>query len=117
MKLLSTSFIEEKKSKFYGYLYELDDIKEIDNLLSELKKNNKGYRHLPYAYLINSKASKSNDKEPGNIGLELYNILYRNNLSHHLLAVIRYYGGSKLGAPLLFRTYLKTANNSIKTLK
>jgi len=29
MKLINTSFIEEKKSKFYGYIYEINNLEEI----------------------------------------------------------------------------------------
>lgn len=109
MKLIKTSSLEEKKSKFIGMLYELDSKEEINNILNEIKNNNKGYRHIPYAYKVENTASKSNDKEPSEIGLGLLNILEKNNLNNHLLLVIRYYGGTKLGASHLFRIYLKSA--------
>ncbi len=114
MKLINTSLIEEKKSKFYGYLYEIDNKDDIDHIIDEIKNNNKGYRHLPYAYKLPNTAGKSNDKEPGEIGLALLNILERENLNSHILLVLRYFGGTKLGASNLYRTYLKTANNTLK---
>ena len=110
MKLVNTSFIEEKKSKFYGYLYQIDNKEEINTILNDLKSNNKGYRHLPYAYKLINTAGKTNDKEPGDIGLNFLNTLERNNLNSHLLLVLRYYGGIKLGSSLLTRTYSKCAN-------
>ena len=114
MKLISKSFIEEKKSKFYGYLYEINGKDDIDIILNNLKINNKGYRHIPYAYKLFNTAGKTNDKEPGNIGLSFLNILERNGLSNHLLIVLRYYGGIKLGASTLSRVYTKCANLCIK---
>ena len=36
MKLINT-LIEEKKSKFYGFFYELDNLEEIKIILNELK--------------------------------------------------------------------------------
>ena len=45
MKLLNTSYIEIKKSKFYGYLYELDSIEDVKIILNNLKEENKGWQN------------------------------------------------------------------------
>lgn len=113
MKLLNESLIIEKKSKFIGMLYEIDNKEEVLSILDSVKSNNKGYRHIPYAYYLKNTASKSDDKEPGGIGMIFLNILERNKLDSHLLLVVRYYGGTKLGASNLLRTYSKAANNCI----
>lgn len=113
MKLLNESLIIEKKSKFIGMLYEIDNKEEVLSILDSVKSNNKGYRHIPYAYYLKNTASKSDDKEPGGIGMSFLNILERNKLDNHLLLVVRYYGGTKLGASNLLRTYSKAANNCI----
>ena len=113
MKLLNESSIIEKKSKFIGMLYEIDNKEDVLSILDSVKSNNKGYRHIPYAYYLKNTASKSDDKEPGGIGMSFLNILERNKLDNHLLLVVRYYGGTKLGASNLLRTYSKAANNCI----
>ncbi len=113
MKLLNESLIIEKKSKFIGMLYEIDNKEDVLSILDSVKSNNKGYRHIPYAYYLKNTASKSDDKEPGGIGMSFLNILERNKLDSHLLLVVRYYGGTKLGASNLLRTYSKAANNCI----
>ncbi len=113
MKLLNESLIIEKKSKFIGMLYEIDNKEDVLSILDSVKSNNKGYRHIPYAYYLKNTASKSDDKEPGGIGMSFLNILERNKLDNHLLLVVRYYGGTKLGASNLLRTYSKAANNCI----
>ena len=105
--------IEIKKSKFIGMLYEIDNKEEVLSILDSVKSNNKGYRHIPYAYYLKNTASKSDDKEPGGIGMSFLNILERNKLDNHLLLVVRHYGGTKLGASNLLRTYSKAANNCI----
>ena len=110
------TFIEIKKSKFYGYLYEIDNKEDINIIIEEIKNSNKGYRHIPYAYKLTNTAGKSNDKEPGNIGLSILNLLDYHNLNNHLLLVVRYYGGTKLGASNLLRTYTKCANLCINNL-
>ena len=113
--LIGESFLEIKKSKFYGYLYEIDSIEEVDAILENIKNNNKKARHFPYAYKFNSMAKKTDDKEPsGTCGTPLLNVLERNNLNNHLIIVIRYFGGIKLGAGPLLRSYSKAANDVIK---
>lgn len=113
MKLLNESLIIEKKSKFIGMLYEIDSKEDVLSILDSVKSNNKGYRHIPYAYYLKNTASKSDDKEPGGIGMSFLNILERNKLDSHLLLVVRYYGGTKLGASNLLRTYSRAANECI----
>jgi len=115
MKLISESYYEIKKSKFYGFLYEIDSLDEIDKIFEKLKLKHKKARHFPYAYKFNNIAKKTDDKEPsGTCGTPILNVLERNNLNNHLLIVIRYFGGVKLGAGPLLRSYSKCANLVIK---
>jgi len=115
MKLLNTSIYEIKKSKFYGFLYEIENVLEVDIILENLRKEHKKARHFPYAYKFNNTAKKTDDKEPsGTCGTPLLNVLERNNLNNHLIVVVRYFGGIKLGAGPLLRSYSKAANEVIK---
>lgn len=115
MILLNTSLLEEKKSKFYGYLYKLESTDEVKEILDTLKKEHKKAVHYPYAFKYLNTASKTDDKEPQNTaGIQILNVLDRNNLNEHLLVVARYFGGKKLGAPLLLRSYAKCASMCIK---
>lgn len=112
---ISESFIEIKKSKFYGYLYEIENINEVKEILNLLIKEHKNLRHMPYAYTFNNSAYKTDDHEPVNTaGIQILNNLQRNNLNNHLLVVVRYFGGTKLGVSVLLRTYRKCANECIK---
>ena len=115
MELINTSKLEIKKSKFISYLYKIDNIEEIDIILKELKLEHKKANHFPYAYKFNNIVKKTDDKEPnGTCGTPILNVLERNNLNNHILIVVRYFGGTKLGAGLLLRSYSKVANNVIK---
>jgi len=115
MKLINTSFYEIKKSKFYGYLYELDSLEEVNVVFEEIKKIHKKAKHFPYAYKFKNTAKKTDDKEPsGTCGTPILNVLERNNLNNHIIIVVRYFGGTKLGAGPLLRSYSKTANEVIK---
>lgn len=115
MKLINTSLVEIKKSRFIGYLYELDSILDVDIILDNIKKEHKKARHIPYAYKFNNTAKKTDDKEPsGTCGTPILNVLERNNLNNHMILVVRYFGGVKLGAGPLLRSYSKCANEVIK---
>lgn len=115
MKLINTYTLEIKKSKFIAYYYEVDDKLEVDNILENLKKEHKKARHIPYAYKIGNMAKKSDDKEPSNTaGTPIYNIIMQNDLNNVFIAVVRYFGGTKLGAGLLTRSYLNSVKEVIK---
>lgn len=111
MKLINESLIEIKKSKFIGKYYEVNNIEETNQILEELKKEHKKARHMPYAYKVGPIAKKTDDKEPSNTaGLPIYNIIERKQLDNCLILVIRYFGGTKLGAGPLLRAYSEAAN-------
>lgn len=115
MKLLNKYELEIKKSKFISYYYFIESEEEAKEILETLKKEHKKARHIPYAYKVNNTAKKSDDKEPSNTaGLPLYNLLENKNLDNKLIAVVRYFGGTKLGAGNLLRAYLNSAKNCIE---
>lgn len=114
MKLINTYSLEIKKSKFIGYYYQIDSKDEVKNILSDLKKEHKKARHIPYAYKLENTASKSDDKEPLNTaGLPIYNILETKQLHDRLICIVRYFGGTKLGAGNLMRAYSRVASSLI----
>ena len=113
MKLIKDSLVEIKKSKFIGLYYEVNSIEEVKEILDSLKKEHKKARHMPYAYKIGNTAKKTDDKEPSNTaGLPIYNIIERKQLNNCLVAVVRYFGGTKLGAGGLLRAYSEAANEA-----
>lgn len=115
MKLLKSAEIIVKKSRFISYYYEIDELDEIKEILSDLKSEHKKAKHIVYAYKFENTAGKSDDKEPkGTAGLPLYNLLETKNLNNRLIVVVRYFGGTLLGAGLLQRTYRTSALEAIK---
>lgn len=112
MKEIKRKEIIQKKSKFISILYEIDNIDEVKVIINNLKKEHPKAKHFPYAYFLNGTAGKSDDKEPHNTaGIQIYNTLNYAGLDHHLLVVIRYFGGTLLGAGNLLRTYLASAKS------
>ena len=115
MKLLNTYETIIKKSKFIAYFYQIDDKEDADKVIELIKSEHKNARHVPYAYKLPNTAKKTDDKEPtGTCGTPLLTLLERNDLNNHLIAVVRYFGGTKLGASNLLRAYLNSANEAIK---
>ena len=115
MKLIKESLYEIKKSKFYAYSFEVDNIEEIKNVLEELKKEHKKAKHIVYAYKIDGIEKKYDDGEPsGTAGLPLYNIINKKDLNHILIVVVRYFGGIKLGAGGLLRAYNQAGSDVTK---
>ena len=107
--------LEIKKSKFIAIRYNVNNIKEVEEILNNLKKEHKKARHIPYAYRIDNQIKKSDDKEPANTaGTPIYSLIINNDLNNILIVVIRYFGGIKLGAGLLTRSYLNAAKEVIK---
>lgn len=106
MELINKTEYIEKKSKFIAYYYKINNENEAKKILEELKKEHKKARHIPYAYKVANTARKSDDKEPHNTaGTPLYNIIEKNSLDNCFIAVVRYFGGIKLGAGGLLRAY------------
>lgn len=115
MKLVKESLYEIKKSKFYSYNYEVDNIDEIKLVLESIKKDHKKARHIAYAYKIDGLEKKFDDGEPsGTAGMPLYNIINKKNLNHILIVVVRYFGGIKLGAGGLLRAYNQAGSDVTK---
>lgn len=115
MKKISDSLIIEKKSKFYGFMYTLENENEVSVILNKLKSEHKKAIHICYAYKIGAIERKNEDKEPSNTaGLPILEVIKRNNLDNTLIVVVRYFGGTLLGRGLLTRTYSKCACLLIK---
>ena len=118
MKLVATSEIIEKKSKFLGFYYQIDNASEVKDIINDLKDKHKKANHFVYAYKCDNTAGKTDDKEPsGSAGGQIYNLLELNNINNALIVVIRYFGGTKLGIGLLSRTYKNAALETINKIK
>lgn len=114
MRLINEYIYEIKKSKFIGLYYEVTSKEEIEEILAALKREHKKAKHMPYAYKIGPLAKKTDDKEPANTaGLPIYNLLEMYNMDNSLVVVIRYFGGIKLGAGPLTRSYKEAALGAI----
>ena len=100
--------IEVMKSKFIAYFLPLNNEEDFKPFLANLKKEHKKARHIVYAYRIGMKSKSCDDGEPkGTAGHPLLELLYKKDINNVALIVVRYFGGTKLGASRLLRTYLQ----------
>lgn len=103
--------LEINKSRFIAYRLDISSLEEVKPFLDKLKKEHKKARHICYAYVYNKDVVSekcSDDGEPGGTaGYPILNVIKKKNLTNVLVAVVRYFGGIKLGAGGLTRAYTK----------
>lgn len=106
----------ERKSRFIGLLYPVKSIEDIQDILTLVKDAYPGATHYVYAYIINKTTQKaSDDGEPQRTaGYPILDILNKNELNDCLAIVVRYFGGTKLGAGGLIRAYSHSIAEAIK---
>lgn len=114
-----TNTIIIDKSKFITYLIPINNKQDLQDSLASLKKQYPDATHICYAsiYLENDLQcyKSSDDGEPSNTAkVPILNALKQNDLNNVLCAVIRYFGGIKLGAGGLCRAYGKSCLEAIK---
>ncbi len=85
------------KSKFFGYLFEINYLEEIKKIIEKVSNKNKKICHICYGIYFNKEEIFKNDGEVGKPGKILLNILKNKKLNKHVLIVSRIYGGTKLG--------------------
>ena len=108
---MKTYELEINKSRFIAYKLDLTSLDDVKPFLEGLKKEHKKARHVCYAYAYNKEIVSekcSDDGEPGGTaGYPILNVIKKKNLTNVLVAVVRYFGGIKLGAGGLTRAYTK----------
>ena len=110
----NTSYYEIEKSKFLGFSFYVASKQECIEIIEKLKQEYSDARHVCYAYVLNKDQSiqkYSDDKEPsGTAGMPMLSLLLKENLTNILVVVVRYFGGIKLGAGGLLRSYVKATS-------
>ncbi|HMS99465.1 MAG TPA: YigZ family protein [Saprospiraceae bacterium] len=104
----------EKASKFIAYAYPLQDETEVEVRLGALWKLHPKATHICYAYKLGSDGNRFrmvDDGEPSNTaGKPIYGQILSRGLTDTAVFVVRYYGGTKLGASGLISAYKEAAS-------
>ena len=112
------SFVELNKSKFYGILLPLNNVDDFKSLLAEIKKEHPKAKHVVYAYRVGMASKSNDDQEPkGTAGRPLLELLHKKDLNNCVIFVARYFGGTKLGASRLLRTYLQAGIEAVNQIE
>ena len=100
-------------SKFISYAYPVSSREEIDQLLKVLRAEHAKANHCCYAWRLgkeNFEYRFNDDGEPANsAGKPIYGQILSFELTDVLIAVIRYFGGTKLGVGGLIQAYRESA--------
>ncbi len=111
--------LKERKSKFFGYAFPLKSESESKSLLTELRKKHPNANHICYAWRLGLKEQKYrayDDGEPKNTaGMPIYGQIQSFGLTNILVAVVRIFGGTKLGASGLITAYRTTAKHVLES--
>ena len=109
--------ITEKKSRFIGDVYNIENEEDALYYINETKKKYWDARHHCYAYIIgnNNEIKRfSDDGEPsGTAGKPILEVLSGNECSNCLCIVTRYFGGVLLGTGGLIRAYTSASKEAL----
>lgn len=102
-----------QRSRFLAYAYPVEDVTIAMAQIAALRKRYFDATHVCWAYAIGGKREKNranDDGEPsGTAGKPIYGQILSADLSDVLVAVVRYFGGVKLGTSGLIEAYREGA--------
>jgi len=104
-----------ERSRFLAYACPVAAPEEAEAVLSRLRREHHAARHIPYAYRLHSGEGRaSDDGEPsGSAGRPILSVIEGEDLGDVLVAVVRYFGGVKLGVGGLARAYRDAAREAL----
>ncbi|ASL46020.1 IMPACT family member YigZ [Burkholderia sp. AD24] len=98
--------LDIRKSRFIAYAMPVADRDAAMAELRRLRDEHPAATHVCWALLAGGQSGMSDDGEPsGTAGRPILEVLRHHDLDGVLAAVVRYYGGVKLGAGGLVRAY------------
>lgn len=101
-----TAELEIRKSRFIAHALPVADRDAAMDALRRLRDAHPGATHVCWALLAGGQSGMSDDGEPsGTAGRPILEVLRHHDLDGVLAAVVRYFGGVKLGAGGLVRAY------------
>lgn len=107
----------EKRSKFISFAIPVNTIEDVQCELKTYQKKYFDARHVCYAYILGNDGEtnrSSDDREPsGTAGRPILGQLRSQSLTNILLIVVRYFGGTELGAANLGRAYKTAAADAL----
>ena len=114
----SKAIYTEKRSRFIAYAIPVLSTRDVKNEIDKLKKEFYDARHVCWAYMLGAdrlEFRSNDDGEPsGTAGKPILGQINSNELTNILVAVVRYFGGIKLGTSGLIVAYREAAADAIR---
>ncbi len=108
---------KEKGSKFLAFAFPFSKETELEGILEKIKDEHPKARHYCYAYRIGLDMNKfrtNDDGEPsGTAGKPILGQIQSFNITNIIIVVVRYFGGTKLGASGLINAYKTVAKDAL----
>ena len=102
-----------QRSRFIAHAYPIQSVEEALELVASLRKVHYNATHICWAYavgVLREESRMNDDGEPsGTAGRPIYGQILAQNVSDVLVAVVRYFGGVKLGTGGLIDAYKESA--------
>ena len=111
--------LREKGSRFLALVIPATSEDEIGSQLEQLRREYRGATHVCWAWRLGAavRERSSDAGEPaGTAGVPILQVLRGEELSDVLVAVVRWYGGTKLGKGGLARAYAAAARAALETI-
>lgn len=109
---------KDKGSKFIGFARRVENTQQALDFFDTLRKEHHGANHCCYAYRlgIDGQETRANDDgEPAHsAGTPILGQIQSFGLTNTAVAVVRYFGGTKLGVSGLIKAYKTTAQLSLE---
>ncbi len=106
-----------EKSRFLTYSAHVESEEEAKTFLAEIRKAHSLATHVCFAFIADKTGNLqrfSDDGEPqGTAGVPILEVLKAKKLYETAVAVVRYFGGIKLGAGGLVRAYSSSAAENL----
>lgn len=110
-----------EKSRFLGYCAHVESEEAAKAFLARLREQHPAATHVCYGYIADNVGNMqrfSDDGEPqGTAGMPILGVLKAQKLVETAVAVVRYFGGIKLGAGGLTRAYSASASEVLNAAK
>jgi len=115
----STAEFKDRGSKFIAFAFPIAKVNEFKEKLDNVKKQHPKATHHCFAYRLGEDRNTyrvSDDGEPsGTAGRPILGQIDSNQLTNVLVIVVRYFGGTLLGARGLINAYKTAASFALQT--
>jgi len=117
-KATKEMLLKEKKSKFYGFAFPITHEDQVKTHVATLRKQFPTANHVCYAWQLGVEQISyraNDDGEPNNsAGMPIYGQIQSFEVTNILIAIVRVFGGTKLGVGGLISAYRNAAKLTLE---